>query len=65
LFRDGDAQDLAEKMRLLAEDERLQKELARNARATIEQEYTMERMVEGFVQAVSYATAQRNRRRRA
>jgi glycosyltransferase involved in cell wall biosynthesis len=65
LFRDGDAQDLAEKLRLLAEDDRLQEELGRNARTTIEQEYTMEKMVEGFVQAVSYAAARMKDRNRS
>ena len=65
LFRDGDAQDLAEKMRLLAEDDRLQKELGSNARTTIEQEYTMEKMVEGFVQAISYAASRMNHRSRS
>lgn len=65
LFHDGDAQDLAEKMRLLAQDDRLQKELGRNARTTIEQEYTLERMVEGFVQAASYAASRRNQQSRS
>lgn len=65
LFRDGDAQDLAETMRLLAEDDRLQKELGTNARATIEQEYTIDKMVEGFAQAISYAASKTNDRSRS
>jgi glycosyltransferase involved in cell wall biosynthesis len=55
MFEDESIGDMAEKMRLLASDKDLQQRLSVNARRTMEEEYTVERMVDGFVQAIQYA----------
>ena len=55
MFDDESIADLVEKMRLLADNAELQRTLSLNARRTVEEEYTVDRMVDGFVQAIHYA----------
>ena len=57
MFEDENIRDIAEKMRLVASDGHLQQRLSRNARRTMDEEYTVDKMIEGFVQAIHYAKA--------
>lgn len=53
-FEDEDIIDLADKMRLLASDIKLHHTLSVNARRTMEEEYTVDKMVDGFCEAIQY-----------
>lgn len=65
LFRDGDAADLAKALGRLLKDEGLAGPMACRALETVEQGYSLRRMVDGFVEAIGCCheppTALRNR----
>jgi len=52
---DGSIYDLAAKIIELAENDALHARLCENARRTMEEEYTVDKMVDGFVKAIHYA----------
>ena len=54
LYRDGDASDLAGKLRVLIEDKPMRDRLSAEARATVRDRFTIENMADGFVRAVRY-----------
>jgi glycosyltransferase involved in cell wall biosynthesis len=55
MYEDGDIEDLSAKIIQLGENDRLQRELSENARRTMDEEYTLDKMVDGFVRAIRYA----------
>ena len=57
LYEDGSIHDMAVKIIKLGEDDAVHRSLCANARRTMEEEYTVDRMVDGFVQAIHYAKA--------
>lgn len=58
LCKDGDIDDLAAKMKLVADDKTLSALLRKNAFDTVASECSVEMMVAGFEEAVKYVTAQ-------
>lgn len=63
LFREADAEDLASKIALILSDRYLRDRLSHAALDTVHRRYSMGHMVEGFMGAVGYASAQALRRR--
>ena len=63
LYKDEDVQDLATKMGLLIEDKELRGRLSANAKHTVDEDYTPEKMVNGFREAIAFAYNACQRRR--
>ena len=59
LYRHGDIQDLADSLQRLLTDKELRNELSEGARRTVSDEYSLGRMVDGFVEAIRTGTARR------
>jgi len=57
LFRDGNVTDLVEKMKMIDENDELFANLSLNAKRTMDEEYTVDKMVNGFCEAIRYAKA--------
>jgi glycosyltransferase involved in cell wall biosynthesis len=57
LYRDGDPAALVEALRRVLSDEPLRRRMSAEALRTATQEFTVRRMVDGFVSAVEYAKA--------
>ena len=55
LYRQGDVADLGRCITRICNDDNLRSALCMNARATVLRDYTLERMIEGFSQAIRYA----------
>jgi glycosyltransferase involved in cell wall biosynthesis len=62
LYADGDAADLARVLERLLADPALRERLGREARRTVREEFTLEKMVDGMEAAVLAAAATRGRR---
>jgi len=58
MYEDGNIDDLSTKIIQLGEDDSLHIELSCNARRTMEEEYTVDKMVDGFCEAIAYAKKQ-------
>lgn len=57
LYRSEDTQDLATKIRLLVENIRLRSRMAAACRQRILKEFTIERMLQGFLDGIHFATS--------
>ncbi|MEN6479124.1 MAG: glycosyltransferase family 4 protein [Anaerolineales bacterium] len=56
LFRESDADDLADKIAMILRDPQLHKRLSQGALETVNRRYSLAHMVEGFMAAVRYAS---------
>lgn len=63
LYRDGDVDDLASKLKTLLTDRDLQRRLASEAHATATQRFSLGNMVDGYVDAVRFAAKRAANRR--
>jgi glycosyltransferase involved in cell wall biosynthesis len=58
LYRSGDTEDLALKIRILVEDVALRDRMAAACRKRIFSEFTIERMLQGFLESIQFAARQ-------
>lgn len=61
LYRDGSVEDLSDRIERIVTDDDLQIRLSGNAVRTVCEEYTVDRMVDGFCDAINYAKEQVSR----